>query len=293
LTRNLEPCRTEEAFLYFEKDSDKSISAHSELGTVYEVEKEVLKPTLRTAVGIKTINIQDKWDYVVSRPYKQMSKVINASGFTKPSDFKDENFWENLKNELSAVETRLVVTHRINPYSPNTYLMAFVSNDIISPSNMLNVIKEPDPSKAKAVATLLNSALFLVKFFLLKEETTGRYINIRFYDLYETNLFPKESLIPNLVKVYEAYCLSEFPSLREQLDKNFDQRYEEFWKVRRHDQPSLFSVFNNEVEPSEIRLNFDLDICKALGVETTKDELISVYRTIVKEMIITRGLTRD
>ena len=222
-----------------------------------------------------------------------MSKVINASGFTKPSDFKDENFWENLKNELSAVETRLVVTHRINPYSPNTYLMAFVSNDIISPSNMLNVIKEPDPSKAKAVATLLNSALFLVKFFLLKEETTGRYINIRFYDLYETNLFPKESLIPNLVKVYEAYCLSEFPSLREQLDKNFDQRYEEFWKVRRHDQPSLFSVFNNEVEPSEIRLNFDLDICKALGVETTKDELISVYRTIVKEMIITRGLTRD
>jgi len=293
LTRNLEPCRIEEAFLYFDKESEKSIICHTKLSSEYEIEKEVLKPTLRTAVGIKTINIQNKWDYVVSRPYRVMSKVINACDFTKPGDFKDENFWKNLKDELSAVETRLVVTHRINPYSPNTYLMAFVSNDIISPSNMLNVVKEPNPRKAKAVATLLNSALFLAKFFLLKEETTGRYINVRFYDLYETKLFPKEAVMDNLVKVYNTYSLLEFPSLREQLDKNFDQRYEEFWRIRRHDQPSLFSVLNKPVEPSEIRLNFDLDICKALGVESTKDELISVYGTLVKEMIITRGLTRD
>ena len=108
-----------------------------------------------------------------------------------------------------------------------------------------------------------------------------------------TKLFPKEAVMDNLVKVYNTYSLLEFPSLREQLDKNFDQRYEEFWRIRRHDQPSLFSVLNKPVEPSEIRLNFDLDICKALGVESTKDELISVYGTLVKEMIITRGLTRD
>jgi len=70
--------------------------------------------------------------------------------------------------------------------------------------------------------------------------------------------------------------------VRSSLDQHFDQRYKDFWSIQRHGQPSLFSVLNNPVEPSDIRLRFDLDICKALGVEMTPDELISVYGTIVK-----------
>ena len=293
LTRNLEPCRGEEAFLVFDDDSNEIISAYSKLDVKYDIEKEVLKPTLRTGVGIRTLSIQNKWDYITGRPYKMMNKVMRACGFSKPAGFNTENFWQNLERELTEVETQIVVLHRINPYSPNTYLTAFVSKDFISPSNMLNVVKEPDLAKAKAVATMLNSMLFLVEFFLLKEETTGRYINIRFYDLYEMNLYPDDKVVPNLVKVFDKYSHVEFPSLREQLDQHFDRRYKEFWAMQRQGQPTLLSVLNNGVEPSEVRLNFDLDICKALGVKVTKDELITVYETIVKEMIITRGLTRD
>lgn len=293
LTRNLEPCRAEEAFLVFDDDSDTSISAHSELGVEYNIEKEVLKPTLRTGVGIKTLSIQNKWDYIAGRPYKIMSGVMRGCGFIKPNNFNREAFWQNLERELEDVQTNLVVAHRINPYSPNTCLVAFFSDDSISPSNMLNVVRETDSYKAKAVATLFNSVLFLVQFFLLKEETTGRYINIRFYDLYEMNLYPDDKVVPALVKVYDKYSHSEFPCLRQQFDTNFDQRYKDFWSMQRRGQQSLFSVINNSVEPSEIRLRFDLDICEALGVKTTADELISVYGTIVKEMILTRGLTRD
>jgi hypothetical protein len=293
LTRNLEPCRAEEAFLIFDNDSNTSITARSSLGVEYNIEKEVLKPTLRTGVGIRTLSIQNKWDYITSRPYKVMNKVMQASGFTKPNDFDQEAFWQNLQREIGAVQTRLVVAHRINPYSPNTYLAAFFSEDLISPSNMLNVVIEPNLDKAKAVSVILNSSLFLVQFFLLKEETTGRYINVRFYDLYEMNLYPEDKVIPDLVKVFDKYSQIEFPSLREQLDTNFDQRYKDFWSLQRRGQPSLFSVLKNPVEPSDIRLKFDMDICKALGVEVTPEELIAVYGTIIKEMILTRGLTRD
>jgi hypothetical protein len=293
LTRNLEPCRAEESFLIFDDDSDTSISARSKLGVEYHIEKEVLKPTLRTGIGIRTLSIQNKWDYITGRPYRVMNKVMQASGFTKPGDFDPEAFWKNLERELAEVQTKLVVAHRINPYSPNTYLTAFFSEDSISPSNMLNVVVEPNLHTAKAVATMLNSALFLVQFFLLKEETTGRYINIRFYDLHEMSLYPDTKLIPKLVKVFDKYSQLEFPSLREQLDTHFDDRYKDFWSTQRRSQPSLFSVLNNPVEPSDIRLRFDLDICKALGIQITPQELIAVYGTIVKEMILTRGLTRD
>jgi hypothetical protein len=293
LTRNLEPCRAEEAFLIFNNETEKSISAYSKLDVKYEIEKEVLKPTLRTGVGIKTMSLQGKCDFITSRPYQSMNKVMIASGFTKTDDFNSEKFWSNLERELGEVKTRLVVTHRINPYSPNTYHAAFVSEDMISPSNMLNVVTEVDPNRAKAVAAILNSILFYVQFFLLKEETTGRYINIRFYDLYEMNLYPKEKTIPALVTVFDKYSDLEFPSLREQFDKEFDQRYKNFWALQRHDQPSLFNTLCNPVEPSEIRLDYDLAVCHALGVKINKDELIKVYGTIVKEMIMTRGLTRD
>ncbi|MBI4285144.1 MAG: N-6 DNA methylase [Chloroflexi bacterium] len=293
LTRNLEPCRTEEAFLSFTDDSDTSISAYSKLGVKYDIEKEVLSPTLRTGIGIRTLGIQDKWDYIVGRPYKAMNRVMRGSGF-KPAGFGWEAFWRNLERELDMVRTNLVVARRINPYSPNTYLTAFFSESPFSPSNMVNVVVEPDTFKAKAIAVLLNSVLFLVQFFLLKEETTGRYIDIRFYDLYEMNLYPPDGkAFRNLVKVFEKYSQVQFPSLREQLDTNFDQRYKDFWSVRRRAQPSLFGVLGSPVAPSDIRLRFDLGICQALGVEVKPEELIEVYGTIVKEMILTRGLTRD
>lgn len=158
---------------------------------------------------------------------------------------------------------------------------------------MLNVVRTPDMTESKAIGVLLNSVIFLIQFFLLKEETTGRYINIRFYDLYEMILYPDRSKIPALAKVYEKYSKQEFPSLREQLDMNFDQRYKDFWSLRTHQQPSLFNILNNPVDPSHLRIEFDLNICKALGVEVTKEELITIYGTIVKEMIITRHLARD
>ncbi len=80
--------------------------------------------------------------------------------------------------------------HRINPYSPNTHLMAFFSSRPISASNVLNIIMEDDQERAKAVCAVLNSSLFWAHFFLLKEESTGRYINIRFYDMHQMPIFP-------------------------------------------------------------------------------------------------------
>jgi len=63
--------------------------------------------------------------------------------------------------------------------------------------------------------------------------------------------------------------------------------------LQRGRQLLLLNILNEPVEPSPVHLDFDIAVCKALGVSVTQGELSEVYGTIVKEMIVTRGLRRD
>jgi hypothetical protein len=157
---------------------------------------------------------------------------------------------------------------------------------------VLNVIRERDLDTAKAVCALLNSALFLAQFFLLKEETTGRYINIRFYDLHQMPLYPAQKAVRHLAQVFDRFAETEFPALRHQLDEGFDGRYEELWKRQRTGQLPL-GFLARRIRPSAVRLEFDQAVCRALGTPVAPRELTRLYTAIVNEMVITRGLQRD
>lgn len=288
LTRYTDDARIEQAFLRFAKESARSITAYSPLGASYKIERESVLPSLRTTVGLKSMDITDAWDYIAYRPYQELERVCRASGRRPP-----RGFWRSIQEELQAVSTHFVVSRRINPFSPSTYLNAFFSQSVLSPSNQVNVIAEDDLERARAVCALLNSALFFANFFLLKEESTGRYIDIRFYDLYEMNLFPSDELIKRLAQVFNKYATKQFPSLRNQFDQNFDQRYKAFWDRERRGRIHTPSVLEQPVKPAAIRLNFDLDVCQAVGVPVAPEDLIQLYEIFVKEMILVRGLTRD
>lgn len=293
LTRASEASRAEEAFLRFSTEGHREIRAQSKMGVEYNVERSALTRTLRTGIAIPTMSIEGRWDYIAKEPYHELSRVTRASGFKPARGFSWRDFWDKVARELKAVETRLVVVRRINPFSPNTYLTAFFSETPFSTSNVLNVIVEAEPQRAKAVCVLLNSALFLTQFFLLKEETTGRYIDVRFYDLEEMYLYPDNAVVPALADLFNRFANAPFTALRDQLDAQFDARYEEFWELQRKGQPSLLNVTEDPVQCSSVRLAFDKAVCSALGVEVTEDELREVYKVLVEEMIVTRGLQRD
>lgn len=141
---------------------------------------------------------------------------------------------------------------------------------------------------------LLNSILFFSYFFLLKEESTGRYINVRFYDLYQMKLFPNEGQITKLVNIFNKYKDIEFPSIVEQFDKNFNERYNDFWENESgNTQVKLWNILDQIVDPSVIRLNLDMDVCNALGVKVSKDELKLLYSIFIQEMILVKHLKRD
>jgi hypothetical protein len=298
LTRDLHPSRTQFAFLYFGDDDEQTdvVEGSTDLGTSYEVEKSALARSLRTGTGLERMNLTNRWDYIARQPYGRLDDVFSAVGTKKTARFKSRDFWTDVENRIERVATRLVVLHRVNPYSPNTNLVAFYSDEPIHPSNVLNVINEPSPDRGRALCAVLNSVVFLGQFFLSKEETTGRYINIRFYDLLGMDIYPSDDVVEPLVEVYEKYKEEVFPALREQLDQRFDARYDEFRQQRseKADQLSLLdSVLDEPIEPDELRLNFDMDVCEALGSPVTEEDLSQVYECIVKEMLITQHLSKE
>lgn len=297
LTRDNNTTRIQQAFFYFKtkKETESNIITLSPLGASFKFKKAILTKTIRTPIGLNTMDITEQEDYIANQPYSDLKKVLSATGFVQKEGFSWTAFWENIKFDLQRIESQVTVVNRINPFSPSTCLFAFYSDNKVSPSNQMNVIAEPNPEIAKAVCVLLNSSVFLSHFFLLKEESTGRYIHIRFYDLYEMNLYPENTdLVERLVKVYEKNKNIEFPSLSEQFDKNFVQKYQEFWEKESGEyQQKLWTFLDKTVEPSAKRLKFDMDVCKALGVELKPKDLKALYNVIIKEMIITRHLRRD
>jgi len=294
MTRKIDPCRTEEAFLFFDSknDQEETLETKSMMEIGYQIEKRALLPSLRTGVGINTLRITEKLDYIAKSPYKELETVLKASGFKKPKHFNWVRYWSNVKQELSEVKTKVVTLNRINPYSPNTRLIAFFSEKIFSAANTLNIVRETDDETAKAFCVLVNSVVFLSQFFLIKEETTGRYLHIRFYDFYQVNFFPKNEKIKGLALVFDKFANVEFPSLREQLDRNFDARYKAYWLGVKKKQKTLFGTAD-KVFPSKVRLDFDIAVCNALGINVTEEDLLGIYKVIVQEMIGTRGLSRD
>jgi hypothetical protein len=291
LTRASHPSRTEQAFLRFTREDTRHVRATTEMGTEYLVEKGHLTNSLRTPVGLRTLDITGSLDYIAHEPYDELRRVQRACGF---EGLLPRTFWEDLRRELTAIRTHIVTVRRINPYSPNAHLVAYVSNESFSASNQLNIVLEQDLARARAAAVLMNSWIFFCQFFLLREESTGRFIDIRFYDLYEMDLYPRAEFVPGLSRLFQEYASMPFPPLREQFDRSFDQRYGEYWESRNGGRRMrLWRVLDTPVEPAPMRLRFDLDVAKAIGVQVDEGDLRELYSTIVEEMIVTRGLSRD
>jgi type I restriction-modification system DNA methylase subunit len=292
LTRSTSPARTDRAFLRFNKEERNLVKASSPVGAAsFKIERKHLLPTVRTPVGLSTMDISSSLDYVAKEPYSELPRVLRSAGISE-NDIDFERFWGDIPRELERTRCNVAVIGRINPYSPHSHLFAFASDDYMFPSNQMNPIRMPDLEEARALCVMLNSAVFLAQFFLLKEESTGPYIHIRLYDLEPISIVPREPNVKPLAVVFNRFRKVNFPSLQEQLDINFAQRFQEFCDAEKGErQRRMFSVLDKPVEPCEERLQLDLAVCKALGVEISKEELIELYGTIAKEMMITKSLT--
>jgi hypothetical protein len=294
ITRASSETRADKAFLSFKNEDMRTVKAVSKRNIDYVIEKKCLENSLRTPVGLSTMDISESLDYIAKKSYRLLNTVCEACDFKSKTLQEWMDFWKKAEREVESKSTNLSFTCRINPFSDESNLIAFFSKDKYSPSDQFNTIKTVNQNEAKAICVILNSIVFISQFFLSKEESTGRFIHVRVYDFVDMNLKPRNDNIDELVKVYNKYSKVTFPSLRMQLDMNFDIRYKEFWKEEKSRQKSLiFAALGEPIQPFPERLSMDYDVCKALRIPVKKSELINMYETIMKEMIIIRHLTSD
>lgn len=275
---------------YSSRELEDKIVCRTRLGVEkFEFDKRHFVPCLRTPVGLSKIDVTGVHDYVAKEPYENIEKVI------KLCDFKGElpaDYWSNYTaGEFKRSRGHAAVVCRINPYSPSQMLTAFYSEVPLVLANVFNIINDTDKNRAKAVTVLLNSVFFLAYFFNIKEETTGRYTELRLSDLSKMKLFPQAGHVDKLVSVYEKYKDKEFPSLREQLDIHFDARYKWFWRQEREGQSTSHSP--PPIEPHPLRLQFDMDVVKAISANLSEYDLLEAYKAMIQDIIITRGLRKD
>lgn len=267
ITRAIEKSRIQKARLILrDEDDDYVYASVKDLHWPYRFSRREVVPSLRTTTGLPCMNITGLHDYAIIEPYDDLERLVVLSHFRGGIDDID---WKTIRNNLHKVETRLVVQHRINPYSPTTRFFAFYSDFAICPSNVSEVVNAPDQRHGKALCILFNSTYFWAQFFFTKEESTGRWLNIRVTDLTQiefpalTNL-PAEQLEP-LLSVFEEVGKEHFPSLMEQFETGY-----------------------------EGRLAIDRAVLKCLGVTTVSDnDLRKVYEVLYDEMQKIRRLRRD
>lgn len=104
LTREVGPARVEEAFLRFRTEDQSGVRATTELGANYRIERDSIAPSLRTPVGLKTMDITGLHDYIATRKYEQFARVKRAVGY---EDTVTEPFWQRLRAELTSTRQSL------------------------------------------------------------------------------------------------------------------------------------------------------------------------------------------
>ncbi|WP_297500470.1 N-6 DNA methylase [Thermococcus sp.] len=290
VTRDIGEGRTDQAFLVLKKETKDEIIATTPAGVAeFKMKRKHFVPALRTPVGLDTIDVSRKYDYMAKEPYENFKEIVSLVGYKKEVN---ETFWASVRRAIERNKTYAIITRRVNPFSPNQKLVAFFSEDQIVPADQLKIIAENDKDRAKAVVVIMNSIFFLANFFNSKEETTGRFVDIRGPDLYAMKLYPSKEHVKKLVKVFEKYKDTQFPALTKQISDDFGKRYEQFWITERKSQEVLeFAIV--PYKPNKLKLEFDMDVAKALEIDITEEELVAAYKAIEADMIATRGLRRD
>ena len=117
----------------------------------------------------------------------------------------------------------------------------------------------------------------------------------RFDDLYEMQLYPPPEIRKSLARIFEWYRNTVFPSSRQQLDQFFEDRHREFLELQEpaNLQERFLDNTYEPMKPSDLRMDFDREVCEAIGLDATQEQIAKLYEVMAKEIILTRRLIKD
>lgn len=185
------------------------------------MEKSKLSKTFRTLAGVNVLDVSGFLDYI-------------------------------LKDKVTVKETaHILVPNRFRVSTLETYLMAFYTDESITPYNSFTMYLCPK-EEAKVLAVYFNSIFYLVQFLVLVKQSTRGFLGISHVDL-------QQVLIPDVGKIDEHR------------HNDIIRVFDEIKQIKFH------SLLDQLRDKPEYRLNIDKAVADYLGIAITEKELKQLY----------------
>jgi len=191
---------------------------------IVEIPNSVLCNGIRRASGMNTIDLSHIQDYIVTRPFAGIERLMPPSSV--------QNFKEHSKAWNSYVRSRFgkfLISRRFNLSAIRTHLLAYYSSEPTTGQNLWS-LKGIDEEEAKILSLWFNSTPNLLQVYLQRMETGGTWMEINDSMIHNFLLLNIDSLDKSekrhLIELFERTKNTEFPSIIDQLNGRFSARKE-------------------------------------------------------------------
>jgi len=217
ITDPMNGTRISRSFLIHKNDSHREIQFHhKDHAKIYSIERKKVKKALRTITGLNSIDISNLKDYVITSQYDGFEEILEMTNFRDKKGFK----WDIVRDKITGKETYVSIFRRFSPYSKNTKLLSFFSEEKFIPSDSMKLFASESRGESLLICLFLNSVLSIIQFLIHKQETTGAFTDIKQEDLINFEIIDFSSLKSEEIKEINKFFMEIkdviFPPLREQ-----------------------------------------------------------------------------
>lgn len=204
------------------KVNEKTVVAENRFThTTAKIPRRAVTFALRRLSGVKTVDVSATLDFMVIRPFKDLSILLGEKVDVDESLAKWREYIESRR-------TNLVFMRRFNISAPQTINLSFYSSESFTASKLMWCFRDVPTEEAKVLSLWFNSSLNIFQVLLDRIETEGAFMSLPKYVLLNSYILNPTKLTKEqrkqLLKIYEEVSDIEFPSLTDQLEKGLPAR---------------------------------------------------------------------
>lgn len=210
-----------------------------------EIPLNAIRRGLRRLSGIRKLDISDIEDFIVVKQFPTMDRFFKEM---LPASVEIKKW----KYYIESRAANLLVNWRFDISASGTHLLAFYSEEPVTPTKMMWSIKGLHLDDAKILSLWFNSTLNIIQILAERVETRGAFLEIFQYILKNFMILDPYTLSRRekeiLLNIFNEIKDIEFPSIMTQLKTAFP--------IRRKIDEAILKVIGFSKEEIEDLLNY-------------------------------------
>jgi hypothetical protein len=215
-------------YLVLERKNSSLIARNRYDNSTWEIPGHVVKPCIRRLTGVTRIDFTERQDYVIAEYYKGLPRMLRNIYPEKEATFYEGRIKEEWSNKVEHGMSNLCVARRIDFGAKGTNLLAVYNDNLMLLAANSWGFRNLTAQHAKVLTLWFNSTIFFLTFLANRMQTRGTFgqIDRRQLTSLKCLAFSKlhEDQMAHLVDLFDKLKGTDFPSIKEQLETDFEGR---------------------------------------------------------------------